>query len=148
MAGENLRSKLDVIAPDANIARLILAELIVAVEKLHELNIQHGDLASAKNILINNRGHLVLIDFGFSQRIPAKQKPKTNDWHLISRMCRIIFRKLNKNEIALSLERMLANMTDLQLPGRSNNWFSHKFTVHLTTAYVSIQCRFEKSSIF
>lgn len=118
VAGENLRLKLDADAPDTKTARLILAELVSAVEKLHQLNIQHGDLASGKNILVNDRGHLVLIDFGFSQRLPAKQKTKKNDWNQISRMSQIIFRNSMENEITTSLEEMLANMTDSQLPGR------------------------------
>ena len=47
--------------------RIIIAELILAIEYLHSINILYRDL-KPENILIGNDGHIRLTDFGLSKR--------------------------------------------------------------------------------
>jgi len=51
---------------DEEVAIFYIAELIIAVEYLHSLNVVHCDL-KPDNILINDSGHLQLTDFGLSK---------------------------------------------------------------------------------
>lgn len=50
---------------EENTSRFYIAELILAVEHLHQLNIIHRDL-KPDNILLDSRGHIKLADFGLS----------------------------------------------------------------------------------
>lgn len=47
-------------------AKFYLAEVILALEHLHELNIIHRDL-KPENVLLDSSGHCVLTDFGFAK---------------------------------------------------------------------------------
>jgi serine/threonine protein kinase len=58
------------------IARFYIAELVLAVEYLHNNGIIHRDL-KPDNILLDSAGHIKLIDFGLS-KIGAKQIIKAN----------------------------------------------------------------------
>ena len=46
--------------------RFYLAEVVLAIEKLHSMNIIYRDL-KPENMLIDKHGHIKLIDFGFSK---------------------------------------------------------------------------------
>ena len=48
--------------------RFYLAEIILAVESLHSRGIIYRDLKPA-NILIDDEGHVKLIDFGFAKKL-------------------------------------------------------------------------------
>ncbi|KAJ7146010.1 kinase-like domain-containing protein [Mycena epipterygia] len=48
-----------------------MAQLVVAVETLHELNIIHRDIKPA-NVFLTEQGNIVLGDFGFSKRFPTE----------------------------------------------------------------------------
>ena len=49
-------------------ARFYLAEIVLAIEQLHDMNILYRDL-KPENILIDREGHIKLIDFGFSKHL-------------------------------------------------------------------------------
>lgn len=49
-----------------NETKFYIAELILAVESVHNLNCIHRDL-KPDNILVNNEGHIQLSDFGLSK---------------------------------------------------------------------------------
>lgn len=100
--------------------KLALAEVIIATERLHNMNIMHGDLG-LDNTLIDSDGHTMLTDFGQSTPFSDDNENKTaekREWDRVSIMCQIAFRKqYNKNERDL-VEFMSTNMTDSQLPGK------------------------------
>ena len=50
-------------------SRFYLAEIILAVESLHKMDIIYRDL-KPENILIDKDGHIKLIDFGFAKIVP------------------------------------------------------------------------------
>mmetsp|Transcript_13186 Transcript_13186/g.11268 ORF Transcript_13186/g.11268 Transcript_13186/m.11268 type:complete len:324 (+) Transcript_13186:505-1476(+) len=51
-----------------NIARIYAAEVILAIEALHEKNIVYRDL-KPENLLVDKDGHLVLTDFGLAKKL-------------------------------------------------------------------------------
>lgn len=50
------------------VARFYLAEVLLGLEKLHQMNIIYRDL-KPENVLIDKQGHIKLIDFGFSKQL-------------------------------------------------------------------------------
>lgn len=69
MPGGDLMSLLmkeEILSQDA--AKIYVAELVLAIESLHKLNVVHRDL-KPDNILIDMHGHLKLSDFGLSRII-------------------------------------------------------------------------------
>lgn len=57
----NLLIKKDIFTEDE--ARFYIAEIVLAVESVHNMNYTHRDL-KPDNILIDRQGHLKLSDFG------------------------------------------------------------------------------------
>ena len=49
-------------------SRFYLAEIVLAIEALHNLNIIYRDL-KPETVLIDKNGHIKLIDFGFSKQL-------------------------------------------------------------------------------
>lgn len=104
------------VSPDPKIMQLALAELVVAVEKLHKANITHRDLGY-QNILVDSDGHLVVIDFGHSVMLSSDGQENC-DWKTLSFNFDEEFSKLNRSEIQTDLIKMLENMSDAQIPGK------------------------------
>lgn len=48
--------------------RIYIAELIIALEQLHEIGIIYRDI-KLENVLIDRDGHIVLTDFGLSRKL-------------------------------------------------------------------------------
>lgn len=64
LAGGDLMTllmKKDILSEDE--AKFYIAELILAVDSIHKMNYIHRDL-KPDNVLIDNRGHIKLSDFG------------------------------------------------------------------------------------
>lgn len=55
------------------LARLCIAEIILGIEFLHSKRIVHRDL-KPENILIDRDGHILITDFGLSEKIPLDQR--------------------------------------------------------------------------
>jgi len=53
-----------------------MAEVIIALEQLHQQNIIYRDLKT-ENIIIDKEGHIKLVDFGFSKIIKEGSKTYT-----------------------------------------------------------------------
>lgn len=53
--------------------RIFIAELILALEQLHMLNIIYRDV-KLENILIDADGHIVLTDFGLSKELSGSSR--------------------------------------------------------------------------
>ena len=49
-------------------ARFYLSELVSAVEFVHAIGFLHRDIKTS-NVVIDRRGHLRLIDFGFAKQV-------------------------------------------------------------------------------
>lgn len=52
--------------------KFYMSELIIAIEGLHSLSIFHRDI-KLENILLDALGHISLVDFGFSKKVPLKR---------------------------------------------------------------------------
>lgn len=89
--------------------------MIVAVEKLHEIGIEHNDLGFS-NVVIDNKGHLMLTDFGLSDCISIKNTSKW-DWKCLLGMGYQMYFKPIHDENTINLIDMLNNMTDSEISG-------------------------------
>ena len=60
-------------------SRFYLAEVLVAIQQLHENHIIYRDL-KPENILLDRRGHIKLIDFGFAKQLGdlRRDRARTN----------------------------------------------------------------------
>ena len=76
--GESLHSHLKA-APNRQFseekAKKIMKQLLMAIDYLHRRQVAHRDI-KLENIIIDNRGQIKLIDFGFCCAAPPDQKQK------------------------------------------------------------------------
>lgn len=56
---------------DEDVARFYMAEVLLAIEYLHRLNLVHRDIKS-ENILFDVHGHVMLADFGFCKHLTGR----------------------------------------------------------------------------
>lgn len=113
VTGGNVFDRLRDKKPTNATAKLILAEIVSIVEKLHSHDIIHGDL-NFKNILIDNDGHFVFTDFGYaSKRIDNNSSRR--DWSRLALICYNVFPDNDKTHKIL--KHAMKNMTDEELPG-------------------------------
>lgn len=56
---------------DENKARFYAAEILLAIEYLHRLDLVHRDIKT-ENILLNVHGHAQLADFGFCKHVTGR----------------------------------------------------------------------------
>lgn len=61
---------------NGDVVRFYMAEIIIALEKIHEKNIMYRDL-KPENILIDIDGHVKISDFGLSKQMHAKDELST-----------------------------------------------------------------------
>ena len=55
---------------DELVAKFLIAETLLAIEYLHSKNIIYRDL-KPENIILDDFGHIKLIDFGLCKKLPA-----------------------------------------------------------------------------
>lgn len=53
--------------------RFYMCEIILALEKLHSLNIVYRDL-KPENIMIDKKGHIRLVDYGFAKQLKTSSE--------------------------------------------------------------------------
>lgn len=87
-------------APDVDGARFHLAELVLAIEQLHQRHIIYGDLRP-QNILLDEHGHLVLTGFARARQLEAGGD-FTVDWRSLGQL---IFELLTRKAPAVGAER-------------------------------------------
>lgn len=85
--------------------RQVLAEIVVAVDQLHNMNIEHRDL-KWDNFAIDSHGHVKLIDFGYAMYRDERDFSHPNwfmnmDWFKLGNMCEDLFSQPNPNEANL-----------------------------------------------
>ncbi|KAL5291832.1 RPS6KA5.2 family protein [Megaselia abdita] len=56
--------------------RIYIAELIIALEQLHELGVIYRDI-KLENVLIDKNGHIVLTDFGLSRKLAPFERAQS-----------------------------------------------------------------------
>lgn len=116
VTGGNVKARIKRNPPDAPTTKLILAEMVIVIEELHNADVLHGDLHT-ENFLITSDGHTILIDFGRSKRL-SKIGASNLDWKHLSFICSDLFSYPYYDENQVSLIALLNGMTDKQLPGK------------------------------
>lgn len=120
----------------SQVQQQVLAEIVVAIEQLHNMNIEHRDL-KWDNFAIDSQGHLKLIDFGYA--VYHDQLNMTNpnwflnmDWYKLGAMCTDLFYgSLNCTE-----RNLITYLHNMNVDGR-------KASGKLITKYLKL-CEFMK----
>lgn len=60
--------------------RFYMAEIVIAVEQLHKLEIIHRDM-KLENILIDSDGHIVIVDYGLSKLLTKESNGRSNSFY-------------------------------------------------------------------
>lgn len=91
---------------------------MIAVAKVHSVGVLHHDLGF-QNILIDNDGHLILTDFGDSERF-SDDDASNEDWNSLCNRCYELFPNPIYDKKQKSVIEMLKTMTDSQLSGNAS----------------------------
>lgn len=121
MNGGDVVSRLLLKNHDSNVTKIILAESVAAIESAHNAGILVKDIHYA-NFLINNDGHIVISDFGFSTKIKDNQDT-SYDWSMLyAEIPSLILLQSTENctEIELQMQEYMFAMTDEQISGKLN----------------------------
>ncbi|KAJ6639303.1 Ribosomal protein S6 kinase beta-1 [Pseudolycoriella hygida] len=76
LPGGDIFTYLDYGVLSEDVAIFYFAELIVALERMHEQNIVHRDIKT-ENVMIDKDGHIQLVDFGLSIKLRPRQRTNT-----------------------------------------------------------------------
>ncbi|KAJ6639610.1 Ribosomal protein S6 kinase alpha-5, partial [Pseudolycoriella hygida] len=75
--GGDIFTNLDYGVLSEDVAIFYIAELIVALERMHEQNIVHRDI-KVENVMIDKDGHIQLVDFGLSTKLRPRQRTNSH----------------------------------------------------------------------
>jgi len=73
-------------------ARILLAEIYLGLEFLHKRNYIHGDI-KIENIMVDNSGHVKIVDFGLAARLESEVQPMSPVGSLIYMAPELLFQK-------------------------------------------------------
>jgi serine/threonine protein kinase len=59
-----------------DVAKFFIAEIIIALDSLHQKNIMYRDL-KPENVLLDEKGHVKLTDFGFAKELGENERTWT-----------------------------------------------------------------------
>lgn len=114
----------------SNQIKLVIAELVIAYEQLHTINICHKDV-HLNNIMIDENGHIMLIDFDQAIYVDRDTKnPFEDDWESMVMLLRRISNDDWNTDFAKTLQEMELTMQ------RQNHHSSTIFRIQVSVTMI------------